>query len=183
MSFSIEFKPNIEKIIESILYLTHKKELTRYQIVKFFYLGDREHLRRYGRPITFDHYVAMENGPVASLTYDILKGKNVLGIKSDELPFELGFVGQNRGAKNPTRNIKNDLFSKSDFKTLDEIFEKYSESTFQELWELTHTHASYKNAWENNKSASVPMAFEDFFDDIENKDSIVEEIAFISRGM
>jgi hypothetical protein len=39
------------------LYLASKRPgVDKYQAVKFFYLADREHLNRFGRPITFDSH-------------------------------------------------------------------------------------------------------------------------------
>jgi uncharacterized phage-associated protein len=44
----------------------------KYQAVKFFYLADREHLARHGRPITNEAYYALWYGPVASHALDLL---------------------------------------------------------------------------------------------------------------
>lgn len=63
----LTFQPKLDKIVELLLYLAHTRPgADKYQAVKFFYLADREHIRRYGRPITFGDYVAMSYGPVAS---------------------------------------------------------------------------------------------------------------------
>jgi hypothetical protein len=65
---ALKFRPKTEKIVELMLYLAHKRpDADKYQAVKFFYLADREHLIRYGRPITFENYYAMEYGPVTLL--------------------------------------------------------------------------------------------------------------------
>ena len=40
------------------------------KLIKLLYLADREALSRWGRPITTDHYVSTDNGPVLS---EILK--------------------------------------------------------------------------------------------------------------
>jgi len=87
----LEFQPKLDKILELLLYLAHKRPgADKYQAVKFFYLADREHLRRYGRPITFEHYFAMWYGPVASNALDFInKNKRTMeraGLES--LPFE-----------------------------------------------------------------------------------------------
>jgi Protein of unknown function (DUF4065) len=67
-SMALKFRPKTEKIVELMLYLAHKRpDADKYQAVKFFYLADREHLIRYGRPITFENYYAMEYGPVTLL--------------------------------------------------------------------------------------------------------------------
>ena len=43
-------------------------------LLKLLYLADRAALTQMGQPITFDHYVSMDYGPVPSTTYDLLKG-------------------------------------------------------------------------------------------------------------
>src|SRR5436190_7723614 len=86
----LEFKPKYDKIVELLLYLAHKRpDADKYQAVKFFYLADREHINRYGRPISFEKYYAMSYGPVASTVLDLLNG-NLGPAKSagiNELPF------------------------------------------------------------------------------------------------
>ena len=43
-------------------------------IIPFVLLfADKKHLERYGRFITGDTYSAMENGPVPSFAYDVVK--------------------------------------------------------------------------------------------------------------
>src|SRR5882672_10637583 len=88
----LEFKPKYDKIVELLLYLAHKRPgADKYQAVKFFYLADREHIRRYGRPITFDNYYALSYGPVASTALDLLNGASpaMLGANENTLPFKI----------------------------------------------------------------------------------------------
>ena len=71
----LRFRPKVEKIVELLLYLAHKRPgADKYQAVKFFYLADRAHLNRYGRPISFEKYYAMSYGPVGSTVLDLLNG-------------------------------------------------------------------------------------------------------------
>lgn len=181
----IQFKPKIEKIIETILHLSHKPiELSRYKIVKLIYLADKEHLNRYGRPITFDSMIAMENGPVPSKTYSILTQDRRLNIDYDALPFSFIKKGQYNYIEKPERDIKRKLFSKSDLKVLDEIAEEYGNQTFGQLYDLTHEHIAYKKAWrarggKNNKA----MRVEDIIEESPNKKSLVEELQYTCSYM
>jgi len=183
MAAEIQFNRKPQKIVEVILYLIHKSPLTRYQIVKFFYLADRVHLRKYGRPVTYDRYVAMKAGPVASTAYDIIKGKKIHGINTEDLPFEITEIGAYWGVANPKREVNFDFFSKSDLKVLDEIYETYHKHSFDDLYELTHQHEAYDKVWKNRTTNADDMSFGDFFDGLENRDSIVDELAFAARGM
>ncbi|MBI4606416.1 MAG: SocA family protein [Planctomycetes bacterium] len=42
-------------------------------LIKLLYMVERESLRRYGRPVIGDDYVAMKHGPVLSITYNLIK--------------------------------------------------------------------------------------------------------------
>jgi uncharacterized phage-associated protein len=44
-------------------------------LIKMLYMLDREALRRWGFPVTTDHYVSMKLGPVTSEIYDLVKVK------------------------------------------------------------------------------------------------------------
>lgn len=50
----------------------------RLRLLKLLYIADREALTERARPITGDSPVAMDNGPVLSNTYDLIKGQNYL---------------------------------------------------------------------------------------------------------
>jgi hypothetical protein len=45
------------------------------RLLKLLYLADREAWTRYGRPISGDVYVSMDQGPVLSHTYDLIRDK------------------------------------------------------------------------------------------------------------
>jgi uncharacterized phage-associated protein len=43
------------------------------KLIKLLYLADREALIRWGRPITTDTYVAMDNGPIVNRMYNLIR--------------------------------------------------------------------------------------------------------------
>ncbi|MBZ5618758.1 MAG: SocA family protein [Acidobacteriia bacterium] len=45
------------------------------KLIKLLYLADRDALIRWGRPITTDRYVSMDNGPVVSRIYDLIRNE------------------------------------------------------------------------------------------------------------
>lgn len=63
----------VEKAVAAIAYLASRTGESMYPVLKMLYLADKCHLERYGRFIVGDHYVAMGQGPVPSITYDMLK--------------------------------------------------------------------------------------------------------------
>jgi len=185
----LNFKPKYEKIVELLLYLAHiRPNADHYQAVKFLYLADKEHFTRYGRPITFDKYCALQYGPVPSNALDLLtKQDNQTILKKfqiDQLPFETEKLGAIIYIRSPKRAVNHDLFSKSDLKIFDEIVNKYKNYTFGDLYKITHDHFAYKNAWANRgDSGSSEIKYEDMMDESSNKADYLDEIEAVSSYM
>lgn len=183
----LKFKPKYDKILELLLYLAHKRpDADHYQAVKFMYLADKEHFSRYGRPITFEKYCALQFGPVASNALDILKqskpAMSKFGI--EELPFRTEKLDKTIYIRAPKRAVDHDVFSISDLKVFDEIIEKYGDCSFGELYNITHGHFAYTNAWENRgDSGSAHMAYEDMMDESSIKAAYIEELESVSDYM
>lgn len=190
---TLRYRPNIDKIVELLLYLAYARpDADKYQAVKFFYLADREHLNRYGRPITQEMYFALWYGPVASKTLDLLEGDKwvMREAKIDSLPFDTEI----RPAKNgkdtvfigaPHREVNLEVFSKSDLKVFDEIIEKYKDYDFEQLYQETHSHEAYKNAWESrprNAKRNV-MKYEEMIESPELRERILDDMGPVSAQM
>jgi hypothetical protein len=196
-TMSLTFRPKLDKIVELLLYLAHKRPgADKYQAVKFFYLADREHIRRYGRPITFERYFALSYGPVASTALDLLNGASpaMLGATEHVLPFrtEKGFVKSKSGKetettfiREPTREVNRELFSKSDLKVFDEIIAKYGKSSFDDLYKETHKHFAYTNAWENRRFGGdrAEIFYDEMVDDKARRAELVEDLSPIAAHM
>jgi uncharacterized phage-associated protein len=193
----LKFRPKLDKIVELLLYLAHVRPgVDKYQAVKFFYLADREHLVRYGRPITFESYFALSYGPVASNALDLLNGKAgvmaAAGLR--DLPFVIETGKASNGTdtvfiKKPLRAVKQELFSKSDLKVFDEIIRKYGHMNFEQLSELTHDHRAYKKAWSArrlfSKRSEMDYAdmIEDLIDDPKKRAAMIEDLSPIAAHM
>ncbi len=185
---ALKFQAKLDKIAELLLYLAHVRPgADKYQAVKFFYLADREHLIRYGRPITFDVYYALSYGPVASNTLDLLNKK------ARDLPFETTIRKLPNGSETvvigkPKRPFNGDLFSTSDLRIFDEIIHKYGSMTFDQLYELTHEHNAYKKAWDNRGYANrAEMDYadiiEDMVEDPQKRAAIIDDLIPVSAHM
>jgi len=181
---SLKFKPKFEKILELLLYLAHKRPgADHYQAVKFLYLADKEHLNKYGRPITYEKYCAMQYGPVASNALDLIKEKpgsfKKFGIS--ELPFELEHLDKVIIIRRAKREVNYDLFSKSDLEVFDFILKEYGQKSFGELYNITHADFAYRNARGNEKSTkSPPMSYEDMIEESPKKSSFIKDFSPIA---
>jgi uncharacterized phage-associated protein len=189
----LAYKPKFDKIVELLVYLAQKRpNADHYQAVKFMYLADREHLNDYGRPITFETYYALPYGPVATHALDMIKGDRaalqLAGIT--KLPIKITKLDKIYYLDAPEREVDFDLFSKSDLKIFDKIVKKHGKKTFEELYDLTHSHFAYKDAWgKRGSKSSVPMNYEDMIQEKPikkagfSKEEIVQDLESIAAHM
>ena len=184
---SLTFRPKLDKIVELLLYLAHKRPgADKYQAVKFFYLADREHLNRYGRPISFETYFALPYGPVASHAMDLLerdpRALEAAGIK--DLPFKTEEKNGITYIREPMREVDADLFSRTDLQVFDEILAEYGQMTFDELFKLTHADVAYTNAWDkrgfSNRSL---MEYADMIEDQKKRAAMEEDLGPVAAKM
>jgi uncharacterized phage-associated protein len=188
---ALTYKPKREKILELLLYMAHKRpNADQYQTVKFFYLADTAHFNRYGRPITYEQYFALPYGPVASNTLNLIKGHqrtlNAFNLKTiDDLPVKIEKLDQLIYVKGPKRAVNYEVFSKSDIAVFDEILKEYGAHSFDDLYQLTHRHFAYRNAWDNRAadSRSAPMTYDDMFDESAKKKSFIEDTESIAHAL
>jgi uncharacterized phage-associated protein len=177
-------QPNVPRIIEAILFLVSEAArlgvpLTQYDCVKSIFIADRAHLNKYGRPITFDNYVAMTHGPVPSRTYDILKEK----IAAD-LPWSRRAapeIGETCFAyENPKRGASEDVLSQTDFDELRTSLTVVKALRFNQIKRITHLDPAYVDAWDDeSERAQFPMSYALLFDT--PNDEKAEEISFYSK--
>ena len=185
--------PYIDKIIDVIAFLLHKAQtpLSQYQIVKAIFLADRAHLNQYGRPITYDNYVAMAHGPVPSCAYDCLKNDPDILDEIGRTCFPWTEV-ENHQTNGISSNIKffelteapeiSELMSESDEMALDAALQQILASDFKNLRELTHEDPAWLEAWNNRGTKnSKEMNYALLFDkpDQDQADFIAESSAYL----
>ncbi|HXW21049.1 MAG TPA: Panacea domain-containing protein [Roseiarcus sp.] len=189
---ALRFRPKLDKIVELLLYLAHVRPgADKYQAVKFFYLADREHLNRYGRPITFENYYALSYGPVASKALDLLEddARVLKEAGIDRLPFETEVGKLPNGndtvyLRKPLRQVNYELFSKSDLNIFDDVVRKYRNASFDDLFKLTHKHYAYTKAWSTRKQGNrAEMFYEEMIDDEKKRAALVEELLPVASHM
>lgn len=171
------------KIMESILHVLAKKPgLTQYEIVKTLFLADRAHLNRYGRPITFDNYVALEHGPVPSLAYDALKpGFNFQSRFGEPRPWASAPEPQSRASQfTALRAPRRELLSATDIEALDDALGTVLSLSFGQLRRLTHEDPAYVEAWDRRgDSMSSDMKLQLLFET--DGDEQAFDLAYISE--
>jgi uncharacterized phage-associated protein len=176
--------PNHDKIREALLHVisvAHKKNIsvTQYDLVKTFFLADRAHLNEYGRPITYDNYVAMKHGPVASFTYRVLKSEEAALKSIGGALWSVKTEGNLFYYTTPQRGADTDFLSESDLEKLSWAFETVKSLGFGQIRKLTHEDVAWVDAWEDESDKkSFPMSYALLFDSVD--DEMAEQIAFAS---
>ncbi len=130
---------NVAKAIEVLLYVT-KRVPDMYHALKVLYFADKEHLRKYGRLIYGEDFVALKHGPVPSMAYDIVKAARGDGfchprVEADKLFKVEGY------SVTPMRDADTDQLSESEIECIDAAIQRYKDLSFDELEHASHNKA------------------------------------------
>jgi uncharacterized phage-associated protein len=144
--------------------LKEGSKINKMKALKLIFFADRYHLRKYGRLITNDTYVAMSNGPVASGTRDIIeKTSYISSLQRDYANLYLTPSGYNVKSKSsPDEKV----FSDSDIEALEFAWKKFGHLGQFELVKITHKYPewiAHKEELKHNRSVQIDLA--DFLND------------------
>jgi hypothetical protein len=169
-------QPSVPRIIESILFVIGKaieggRPATKYDIAKAIFIADWWHLQEFGRPITYDNYAALPDGPVPSLTLSILEPDfnwRTIGMTG---PLWETRRAPKFGKKaiqyiNPRRSADLDRLSETDIDQLEKALKAVQKMGFFGTRDFTHDIPAYKSAWEKRGTANArPMDYRDLAHD------------------
>lgn len=183
---ALTFTFDFEATKAALLYLASRlPHFDKYRASKMLFLADREHLLRFGRPITGDSYSALPYGPTPDRVLDLLDGLEKIALEgkapmSDELAdlakhFDVAADEHSNYQAKSQPNFE--ALSRSDIKVLDHVVEEHGQKTFNELKTLTHGMKAYTNVWRPNEvRRKYPIAFEDFFAEDPDKAAFLKEL-------
>lgn len=184
----IRLTPNRIRLLESILYLLEEATrrhtyLTTYEIVKSLFLADIKHLNAHGRPVTFDNYVAMENGPVASEAYNMLKPTydwaGAMGLSGAPWSRRRSPAdGQNAYRYDAIRESNTKKLSATDLEVLNEGLTLVKSLKFGGVRDFTHRHKAYCSAWKENSGKVFDMDYSLLLDEADEE--LLHELVDVS---
>jgi uncharacterized phage-associated protein len=180
-TYAREFFPDKDRVLEAIVYIMNERQnLSQYEIVKSIFFADRIHLNQFGRPITFDSYVAMEQGPVPSLTYDLLKpGDNFRSLYKQNPPW----VYSSNGRINRFRAVRQanlDILSKTDLEALKEGLSTVITLPRAELEKKLHDDPAYVEAWKRRGTKkSIDIKAVNLLDS--RSEEVIENLSYATR--
>lgn len=171
MKTLLEF--DYKKATQAINYLTRKEggQIDKLKLIKLVYLADRYHLRRYGRPIVNDAYLAMPLGPVGSSVKDIAELSGFLD--ETERAYAVQYIERSAGPNKVVskKNTETDVFSESELEALEFAFNEFGNQSAASLVNVTHRYPEwdkFKSALESKETTREPMSYTDFFNDPSN---------------
>jgi uncharacterized phage-associated protein len=124
------------------------------KLIKLLYLLDREALLRWGRPVTTDRYVSMDNGPVVSRIFDLIREEPAPGAD----PIWRHYISAPTNYEvTLTAEPATDELSPAEESLIEEIFEKYGKLSRWDLVNLSHNLAE----WQDPHGSVIPIEYRD----------------------
>jgi uncharacterized phage-associated protein len=124
------------------------------KLVKMLYFLDREALLRWGRPVTTDRYVSMDNGPVVSRIYDLIREEPAPGADSIWRHFisapegwEVSLLAEPEPSE----------LSRAEEALIEEIYAAYGKMTRWDLVRMSHELPE----WQDPKGSAIPIQYSD----------------------
>jgi uncharacterized phage-associated protein len=141
--------------------------IRKLKALKLVYFADRYHLRRFGRPVTGDAYLAMNYGPVASATKDIAEMSDFLN--KEEHAYATRFVRPlDQYVYESKAAVDESVFSESDREALAWAWTKFGRMAAFRLARLTHQYPEWQRhekALTSEAVSRAPMNYRDFLED------------------
>ncbi len=174
---SIYFIFNYKKATQALNYLAQQEggKINKMKVLKLIYFADRYHLRKYGRLITNDNYLAMQYGPVPSSVKDIAESHDFL---DDTVKvYSLQFIQPiNNLVLESIAEVDRDILSESDLEALQFAWDNFGHLTQFQLAKLTHSYPEWlRHEDDVARESCVPMQLLDFLQDpIDDADKCFE---------
>ena len=158
------FKPDPAKVLAAICFLIEEagergEELTQYDIVKSIFKADERHLNDFGRPITYDNYIAMEHGPVGDMAIDMLNSLfdwAIVGLRN--APWQRSApIGGKAVFHHLSVSRDRDALSGSDERMLLAALVETKAQGFKTVRQTLHRNAAYRAAYKTRTGKAAPM--------------------------
>ncbi|MBW4486208.1 MAG: SocA family protein [Trichocoleus desertorum ATA4-8-CV12] len=168
---SIRFRFHPEKAVEAaaVLLKLHGKPMKYLGLLKMLYIADRVALQRMEQPITGDHYVSMNYGPVLSGVYDLIKGQAV----DDALPLWSKFIApRNTTQVSLLADPGNEDLCEEEEEIIQQVYQTFGHLDPFDVAEWTHDLPE----WQNPHGSAIPISVEDILKNVGKSDEEIEEI-------
>ncbi|HCU58018.1 MAG TPA: hypothetical protein DF984_07355 [Anaerolineaceae bacterium] len=133
---------NVAKATEatSLLLSWHGGRMSRIKVLKLLYLADRQALKDWERPITFDEYYSMKNGQVLSGVLDLINNNIKDQVWNDHIEQDGEYYIKLHNEPVTLRKL-----NKAEYKLLKSIYDRYGKMNRFDLGDLTKKFPEYKS--------------------------------------
>lgn len=142
-------------------------QVNKLKALKLVFFADRYHLRRHGRPVVGDEYLAMNYGPVPSGTKDIAEMNDFLG--EDEASYARAYLRPlDRFTIASEGPVEERVFSQTDREALAWSWATFGDRDGFTLAEITHGYPEWKRheaSLAAKLTSRAPMNYRDFLED------------------
>ena len=143
-------------------------QINKMKALKLVFLADRYHLRKYGRMITNDNYLAMKHGPVPSTAKDIAEANDYLDDTIRDYSSE--YISPENWDFKSKKEIDPTVFSESDLEALSFAWNSFGCYDQFQLRDITHSYPEWiKHRNKVQNSSCVPIDVLDFLKDPEGQ--------------
>lgn len=166
---------NERKATEAALRLLerHGGHMNYMLLIKLLYLADREALNRWGRPITTDCYVAMNQGPVLSRIYDLIKDGIAVGASGEIWTAAISAPEAYEIRINHQRSSEE--LSEAEEKLLDSVDDHFGNRSVWKLVDWMHVDGNIPE-WSNPEGSSAPISYGDILRALGKSNEEIEQI-------
>src|SRR5258708_7726096 len=139
--------------------------INKMKALKLVYFADRYHLRKYGRPVVGDEYLAMNYGPVASGTKDLAEMSDFLG--EEEARYAKKFIAPSETGTgfSSLAAVDERVLSASDREAIAFAWDRFGRAAEFALSKLTHRYPDWKKhkpAIAAKTASPAPINYRDF---------------------
>lgn len=128
---------------------TDPRFLGKVKLMKLFYFLDFVHLKRYGKPVTFDTYVNLEHGPIPSTIKNLVD--DVCSDPDSSILADTVYCENKEGSmisrilakRKPSENDLK-LFSKTELDALGAVCERFGSQNTKYIEDASHEEAPWK---------------------------------------
>ena len=167
----IQFRFHPEKAVEAaaVLLKLHGKPMKYLGLLKMLYIADRIALERMDQPITGDHYVSMDYGPVLSGVYDLIKGKPI----DNALPLWSKFISPgNEHYVSLLSEPGNASLCEEEEEIIQQVYQAFGHLDPFLVAEWTHDLPE----WQDPHGSAIPITVEDILKNVGKSEEEIGEI-------
>ena|ERR1039458_9563138 len=136
------------------------------KLIKLLYIADRQAFSEWGNPISNDNYVSMDNGPVLSQTYNLIKDGGRFWSEYISAPF-----GDYEVELNSSLQSKRKL-SPAEEDILNRVFTEYGHQNRWRIVDYMHTLPE----WKDPGGSSTPISIRDILQALNESDENIQAI-------